>query len=111
MNGPLPIRDAMSDPAALQRIEEIVTAFRAALAPAMWQAGENLPQMQADIITASGMMAGMTIGHMKACGALSAKDVERAKKLAFKNVQSGIEIGLKEARAAILAQSKPEGTS
>lgn len=82
--------------------------FRAALAPAMWQAGEDLGQMQADIVTASGIMAGLTIGHMRAVGALTPKDVERAKKLVFKNVQSGIELGLKEARQAILAQTEQE---
>lgn len=109
MTDKIPIRDAMKDPVERDAIEEMVGRIRGALAPMLHADLENLPHNQSRMITAAALHAGMTIGHMVAVGAMNHGDKARAVKAATVTIQSGIKIGLHEARQAMLEQSPVEG--
>lgn len=103
-----PILNAHDRPGVTANVEQVITLFRIALAPWLNADIENIPQHQSEILTASAMFAGMTVGHMLGVGALNASkgDRDQAKLVAMQAFDSGVEMGLREARDAMLRQKR-----
>lgn len=101
-----PIMDMGTDPKLAKAVRDFITLFRLALAPIMNADLENLPQHQSTALTAGGMFAGMTAGHMLGVGVLKGGDSDSAKLVAMQAFDSGLIIGLREAQLAMIAAGK-----
>lgn len=105
----IPVLNAMSDPTHRDRLELIIGAMRAGLAPILNQSfnDEDLFALdQSLIISGAAILAGMTIGHMTFFGAMRPNDQKRAQKVVAVNLRNGIKFGLDEARRAAEAQGQ-----
>lgn len=111
MRGEPNVLNAADDPVALAKIETIVGLFRGALVPMLNEEPHNLPMNQSLVMTASALMAGLTVGHMIAVGVLKEGDKARARKVVTVAYNNGVKAGLREARDAMLEQMPTEGSS
>lgn len=107
----IPLRDAMTDPDARRRIEDMIALFRLALAPVFNADPENIPMNQSYAMTAAALFAGMTMGHMIALGAAIEKDKRRAGLMVLTNFRNGLTLGKSEARKAMLEQMPAAGVA
>lgn len=103
------ISDALKVDGAEDRIRDIITLMRMALAPMFNDDIDNIPMNQSYTITAAALFAGMTAGHMIALGTMKDQDKRRAGEVVLKNFRNGIDLGKSEARKAMLEQLPAEG--
>jgi hypothetical protein len=108
---PVPLSDAMRNPADREHIEQLVALMRMALAPVFNADPDAIPMNQSFAMTAAALFAGMTAGHMIAFGVLLERDKRRAGQIMLSNFRNGIEMGKQEAQKAILSQSEPRGSA
>ncbi|HVQ09543.1 MAG TPA: hypothetical protein VMS43_14015 [Allosphingosinicella sp.] len=111
MVDPIPLLDAMEDPAARAQIENIIARMRFALAPMFNDDPENIPVNQSYALTAAALFAGITVGHMIALGVMKEQDKRRAGQVILTNFRNGIELGKNEARKAMLEQLPAKGSA
>jgi hypothetical protein len=105
------IRDASQDPEAREVIEQIITLMRIGVTPLLDKNQGCLPPLQACQITAASLFAGITLGHMIAIGVAKDQDKRRTGQLVLANFRSGVELGKREARQAMLEQLPEEGNA
>lgn len=108
MSDEIGISNAADDPAKLKLMMDIIALFRMATAPSLHAAQDSEDEfgdLQSAIISASVVMAGMTVGHMTVAGAIDpAKgDVERSKSMLSPLFDFGFEQGRIEAQNAVVA--------
>jgi len=102
---------ASGDSAEMDSLREIISAWRAALAPWLNANPENIPEAQSQIITAAALFAGMTVGHMIVIETLKEQDKRRVGALVQTNFRNGILMGKSEAQKAVLSQMPAAGTA
>lgn len=90
-------------------MQDIIELYRGALAPMLAADPDNIPMNQSYIITASAMMAGMTVGHMIALGTMKPGDKRRAGQVVLQGFRAGIVIGENEVGRAMLNQHQQQG--
>lgn len=101
----IPVSNAALNPAELARVEQIVFLMRSVLAPVLDANIDDIEVWQSAIITASGLMAGTTVGHMTVVGSMKQSDHKRAAKVVAVNFKQGIRFGIREATDAVRQQS------
>lgn len=111
MSGPIPVLNAMDDPAHRKLLEEIIARMRMATGPMLSEAqsDEQFSLTQGMFISAGAMFAGFTVGHLIALGKMKPQDRARATKVVTVAFKSAIKLGEQEARAAMLEQLPAEG--
>lgn len=101
----IPVLNAATMPDARQRLELVVGAMRAGLAPLLNQHagadGDQFAMDQSLIISGAALLAGMTVGHMTFFGTMKPHDRRRAEKVVAVNFRNGIKLGLDEAKRAM----------
>ena len=103
------IFSSRDNPEAMARVMDIVTLYRGVLAPLLNAEIDNLPMNQSCVVSASAMMAGMTVGHMIAVGAMQPRDKRRAGIVVSQAFREGIRLGELEAGRAMIAQHQQDG--
>jgi hypothetical protein len=81
------------------------------LSPLLNAEPNDLPRNQSLTITASALMAGITVGHMIAIGVLKEGDRARARKVMTGAYNTGVKLGIDEARKAMLEQLPTDGSA
>jgi hypothetical protein len=89
----------------------MVTDFRRALAPRLYSNPDDIPRQQGFIVTASALMAGITVGHMIATGVLKDSDRRAAVEIVLRNFRLGIAFGKDEGQKGLLEHAAPQGSA
>lgn len=111
MNAPVNVLNAADDPASMERIQDMIALFRTSLSPLFNAEPDDLPRNQSLTMTAAALMSGITVGHMIALGVLKEGDKAGARKVMTVAYNSGVKLGLHEARQAMLEQLPTDGNA